>query len=73
MVLKADDAHLLVQLVGSIIIIYREGQMELVIAQIVGTIPIPQPSQFQTMGTAATVTEIDDDETAVFRGDTASL
>ena len=43
----ADAAHLLVKLVGSLIVVHGEAQVDFIVPQVVGLFPVPQPGELQ--------------------------
>ena len=44
---------------GSFKVIHRKGQVELIIAQIVGSVPVTQPGQLRRISTAGIIPQID--------------
>ena len=66
LVFITDAAHLFMQGMGACKIVDFESQMGFIIAQIVRLLPVFEPGQFELVK-SLTVTEKDDNETAVRR------
>lgn len=71
-VFVTDAAHLFVAGVGRFEVVSLESQVEFVVPEVVGLLAVPEPGQLQLVG-AVPVLEVDDDETAVRRGDPPDL